>query len=237
MRRHIAKSLQARSKAVRNAIDAYNEVAAIQDPRKPLLAWEEVVEYAFLSDFDLLRDSEGDVQRQPWARLAYRTIMDKYFRLERAREEIKRLNLEIPRFITWIRDEPQFLCEREAALRDTTGKSPQQVVEDLLLAVQVAQYRCQRQRFDGTHMRRFRRLSQMKGFSGSITPGVALEHPEYEHEELHVATEDEEMLQNLGGAGSDDEGDEAHEEEVSDLVYQMTALGIDQVERGGEHII
>ncbi|KAJ7200887.1 hypothetical protein GGX14DRAFT_342548, partial [Mycena pura] len=102
MRRHIAKSLQARSKAVRNAIDAYNEVAAIQDPRKPLLAWEEVVEYAFLSDFDLLRDSKGDVQRQPWTRLAYRTIMDKYFRLERAREEIKRLNLEIPRFITWI---------------------------------------------------------------------------------------------------------------------------------------
>ncbi|KAJ7797083.1 hypothetical protein B0H14DRAFT_2390128 [Mycena olivaceomarginata] len=118
MRKHIAKALQARSKAVKNAIDRYNEAAIVLEPPMPRLTWEQVVEYAFLADFDILRDTRPDVQSKPWTRPAYRLAMDHYFKILRAREEIKRLNIEIRRVVTWIRDENRFFAE--------DGEEPQQ---------------------------------------------------------------------------------------------------------------
>ncbi|KAJ7603085.1 hypothetical protein B0H17DRAFT_1222587 [Mycena rosella] len=54
MHGHIAKVLQAHSGAVKNAIHRYNVAALSLEPPAPQLSWEEVVEYAFLADFDLL---------------------------------------------------------------------------------------------------------------------------------------------------------------------------------------
>jgi hypothetical protein len=96
MRKHIAKALQARSKAVRAAIDRYNEAAGALNPPMPSITWEQVVEYVFLADFDILRDTRAEVQSKPWTRPAYRLAMDHYFKILRAREEIKCLNVEIP---------------------------------------------------------------------------------------------------------------------------------------------
>ncbi|KAJ7747601.1 hypothetical protein B0H14DRAFT_3097002 [Mycena olivaceomarginata] len=103
MRKHIAKALQACSKAVKNAIDRYNDAAAMLEPPMPKLTWEKVVEYAFLADFDILRDTRAETLR--------------------AREEIKRLDIEIQRVVTWIRDKNRFLRRMEAKLRDRTGKT------------------------------------------------------------------------------------------------------------------
>lgn len=61
-----------------------------------------VVEYAFLADFDLLRESHQDICDCPWSKPAFRVMIDKFFKLERAREEIQRLNIEIWRVITYI---------------------------------------------------------------------------------------------------------------------------------------
>jgi hypothetical protein len=57
--------------------------------------------------------------------------MDSYFKILRAREEIKRLNIEIKRVVTWIEDEDWFLRKMEEKLKETNS----------LLAVQVSQYR------------------------------------------------------------------------------------------------
>ncbi|KAJ7151899.1 hypothetical protein C8R43DRAFT_1087929 [Mycena crocata] len=165
MRKHIAKALQARSKAVRNAIDRYNTAAIMLDPPMPLLSWDQVVEYAFLADFDILRDTRAEVQARPWTRPAYRLAMDRYFKILRAREEIKRLNVEIPRVITWIRDEDHFLRRREAEMRETAGKTEEKVLLDIQMAVQVQLYR---ERFNERHMQRFWKL-------GSLRPGMSVE--------------------------------------------------------------
>ncbi|KAJ7840286.1 hypothetical protein B0H14DRAFT_2587516 [Mycena olivaceomarginata] len=175
LRRHIAKALQARSKAVRNAIDRYNAAAIALDPPLASLTWEQVVEYTFLADFDILRDTRAEVQSRPWTRPAYRLAMDTYFKIERAREELVRLNIEIRRTMTWIRDEGHFLRGRELSLRSTEGKTPEQAEEDLLLAVQMKLYREQRGQFDDDHRDNFRRLAKLKGFTGSISPGIAVE--------------------------------------------------------------
>jgi uncharacterized protein Smg (DUF494 family) len=62
-----------------------------------------------------------------WAKPASRKIMDQYFKMQCAREEIQRLNMEVRRFATYIRDEEAVLLERETVL----------VISDPLLAVQL----------------------------------------------------------------------------------------------------
>lgn len=88
--------------------------------------------------------------------------MDRFFKLERAREEIERLNVKIPRVITYMRDEEQYLRrkEQEASAVDTR------------LAYQIRLHRLQRERFNTEHRRRFRELTDLPGFTGSIAPGT-----------------------------------------------------------------
>ncbi|KAJ7687992.1 hypothetical protein B0H14DRAFT_3101286 [Mycena olivaceomarginata] len=171
MRKHIAKALQARSKAVKSAIDRYNDAAIVLDPPMPRLTWEQVVEYAFLADFDILRDTRADVQSKPWTRPAYRLAMDRYFKTLRAREEIKRLNIEIRRVITWIRDENRFLRRMERNLRSAEGKTEEELEADTQMAVQVRLYRERRGRYDAGHLERFTKLAQTPGFTGSLRCG------------------------------------------------------------------
>ncbi|KAF7341857.1 hypothetical protein MSAN_02041200 [Mycena sanguinolenta] len=117
LRKHIAKALQARSKGVRTALDRYNDAAAALSPPRTQLTWEQIVEYAFLADFDLLREGRQDIRSEPWAQPAGRLAMDQHFKLLRADEEIARLNLEIPRFVTYMMDEERFLVYHEKRLR------------------------------------------------------------------------------------------------------------------------
>ncbi|KAJ7336990.1 hypothetical protein DFH08DRAFT_915958 [Mycena albidolilacea] len=209
LRRHITKALQARSKAVRNAIDRYNTAAIALDPPMASLTWEQVVDYTFLADFDILRDTRAEVQ----------LAMDTYFKIERAREEIIRLNIEIRRMMTWMRDEGHFLQE---------GKTPEQAEEDLLPAIQMKLYRQQRGRFDDDHRNNFRRLTKMKGFTGSISPGRAVENlgdiGDVDEMEDSNTEEEEELTR---PDNSDDEGIEAHEETLSGLLYQVSMVSID----------
>ncbi|KAF8190249.1 hypothetical protein K438DRAFT_1907156 [Mycena galopus ATCC 62051] len=100
LRSHIAKALQARSKGIQNAIDRYNEVALAMAPPMPTLSWDEVVNYGFLAEFDILRDTRDSIWSRPWTCRNYCLEMDSYFKILRAREEIKRLNIEIRRVIS-----------------------------------------------------------------------------------------------------------------------------------------
>ncbi|KAJ7509411.1 hypothetical protein B0H11DRAFT_1632096, partial [Mycena galericulata] len=100
LRKQIAKALQARSKPVETAITTYNAAAEAMSPAKPTLDWEQVVEFAFLADFDLLREAREDIRDETWALPAGRVAMDAHYKLLRADEGIGRLDVEIPRFVT-----------------------------------------------------------------------------------------------------------------------------------------
>ncbi|KAJ7309165.1 hypothetical protein DFH08DRAFT_823593 [Mycena albidolilacea] len=243
MRKHIAKALQARSKAVRNAIDRYNSAASLLNPPMPHLTWEQVVEYAFLADFDILRDTRAEIQSRPWTRPAYRLAMDRYFKILRAREEIHRLNVEIPRVVTWIRDEDRVLRKKEAELSSTEGKSEEEADADRGMAVQVRLYRERRGRFDDTHMQRFWALAKTPGFTGSRGTGGGTgaaagscaackwwgSESDGSDEEtaivVDVSAGDE--GEEEGWVEEEDEGDDAMEEAVSDLLYTISMVAVD----------
>ncbi|KIO07397.1 hypothetical protein M404DRAFT_23899 [Pisolithus tinctorius Marx 270] len=120
MRKHIAKVLQVCSSAIRIALEQYNTAACAMDPPHRILKWDEVVEYAFITEFDLLRDARQDVSQRPWATPAGRSAMDHYFKLLHAREEIKHLEVEACRLLMYLRDEERFLDESEQQARFTS---------------------------------------------------------------------------------------------------------------------
>ncbi|KAF7346242.1 hypothetical protein MSAN_01851200 [Mycena sanguinolenta] len=119
LRKHIAKALQTRSKAIRNALARYNSAAAALSPPRRQLTWAEVIDYTFLSEWDLLRDPDANAKIRPWASPAARLVLDTYFKIERAQEEIDRLNVEIRRLVTYIRDEKEYLDHKAREIEKT----------------------------------------------------------------------------------------------------------------------
>lgn len=72
---------------MKTAITTYNAIAESLTLLKLTLDWEKVVEYAFMADFDLLRQGRADIRGEPWTQLAGRKAMDQHFKLLRADEE------------------------------------------------------------------------------------------------------------------------------------------------------
>ncbi|KAG1868650.1 hypothetical protein F4604DRAFT_1881541 [Suillus subluteus] len=163
LRKHIAKALQTRLVAIRSALSTYNAVASVMSPPHKTLKWEEVVDYAFLADFDLLRDTHTDISQSLWSSPAARSAMDLHFKMCRAREEISRLNIEVCRLVTYIRDEDNYLRLSEEQLKNTNPG----------LTHQISIVRNIRGRFNSHHLKRLQDISQLSGFSGTLAPGVS----------------------------------------------------------------
>jgi hypothetical protein len=153
--------LKSRSAAIRTALTKYNEAAADLFPPRSPLSWEEIVEYAFLADFDLLRDTREDIRQRPWATPAARLAMDSYFKLLRAEEEILRLNVEVRRFATFIRDENQYLHTME-----------QQNHSQQTLAFQIRMKRMEMGRYDALHMKIINQITKLAGYTGGELYGT-----------------------------------------------------------------
>lgn len=165
LRKHISKALQARSQAVRTALDRYNTAAEAMSPPRRTLQWQDIVKYAFPADFDLLRDSRNDIQSHQWATPAGRLAMDLFFKIERAHEEIARLNVEIRRVLTYIIDEDNFLLTAQAVVQRTNP----------LLAHQIGLCRMEEGRFKDQHLRQLNSIALLPGFTGCLEPGKSLE--------------------------------------------------------------
>ncbi|KAJ7027031.1 hypothetical protein C8F04DRAFT_1295641 [Mycena alexandri] len=208
LRKHIAKALQARSQAIKNALKTYNSAASSIAPPGRTLSWSEVVEYAFLADFDLLRDPEK---------------VGEYFRIERAREEIIRCNVEIRRLVTYIRDERAFLVSVEADLQVTNPG----------LAWCVRRYRLERERYNDIHMKRLSAFAKKAGasFTGTLEPGVRVQKPTTEQisweslremEALSVEDEEREI--------DDDVGERAEGEQLAEELHTVYMVAGDSGE-------
>ncbi|KAG2357549.1 hypothetical protein BDR07DRAFT_1453047 [Suillus spraguei] len=163
LRKHIAKALQTCSVTIKTALNTYNTIAEAMHPPHQMLKWEEVVEYAFLTDFDLLCDTCADISKWPWSSAAARSAMDMYFKMCRAWEEIQCLNVEVWHLVTYIRDEDKYLRTCENQLKVTSPA----------IAHQIAIHRNTQGRFNSRHLRQLHEISKLPGFNGTIVPGVS----------------------------------------------------------------
>lgn len=131
------------------------------EPPRPCLSWQEVVEMASLAEFDLLRDSRSDIRQEAWAKPKNREAMNLLFDIKRAHEEIERLNVEIPRLLTYMYDEH---VDYHLAVSRLMFIDPA-LAHELSLRWTVS---------DHSHAviaSRLRQTARLPGFSGSVTSG------------------------------------------------------------------
>lgn len=213
--KHIGKALQTCSAAIRGALTQYNTAAKALGCRT--LQFDEVVEYAFLADFDLLRDTRQDISTRPWASPTARLAINTYFKLCQAEEEVIRLNVEIRRVVTYLVDEDRYLRACEALYED----------EDPMLAYQISRYRNIRSRFTPLHLRSLEKISHLSGFSGTLAPGVSVSRGLGDSAGVPQRVHMEAALFSLpvdADDGEEDVDDDADEDQTATLEEECEAL-------------
>ncbi|KAG1769048.1 hypothetical protein EV702DRAFT_979077, partial [Suillus placidus] len=141
-----------------SALDKYNKLAVSQNSRQPMLQYSEVMSYAALGKFKILKCSRHDILAKPWSNGTHREMANKYFKIIHAWEEITRLNVEIQRLQAWV-DKEDSDVERMATELDST---------DMLLAAELQLlFNCQC-RINDVHRSHLACIYNLPGFTGSI---------------------------------------------------------------------
>ena len=159
-RKKISAGLKKRSRAVNTVLNEYNKQAKCLG--HPVLDFQQVVEYSFLSDFELLRHTHNDITQRPWANPLIRRAMISWMKMERAKEEINRLDVEARRLKTYIQDSSVAqLC----AIQHLHQTNP-------ALATELQQRHDTQSSTDTLLLQYLHKMESLPGFSGWRTPGV-----------------------------------------------------------------
>jgi hypothetical protein len=162
MRVHINKGLKACCKAIQNALKKYNTLAT--QLHRPILDWKSISTYGSLAEFSLLRECREDIRVQPWAQAANRQAGVHSLKLTRAYEERERLNTEVRRVATSIRDE-ELDFEEHIARVETT---------DMLLATELRDIRDRRVRVNRQHKVRIAEIYKLSCYNGTASLGTRI---------------------------------------------------------------
>ncbi|KAG1876937.1 hypothetical protein C8R48DRAFT_745440 [Suillus tomentosus] len=161
LRTQISKALKSRANAIRNALTQYNKYGALLSPPRPPLQWDQIVEYSFLAEFDLLWETDGEIQSKSWANPSYRHASTQYFEHQRANEEIHRLNVELRRLLTKMQDDA---IDYPHAITQLQSSDPP-------LAAKLQRRWTQLQFVNARHIWRIQQIMQLPGYSGPKNPG------------------------------------------------------------------
>lgn len=161
LREKISKALKSRADAIHRALNEYNAAAATLIPPRNQLVWAEVIRTTTLAEFDLLRDTRTDIRQLPWAQPERREAGLLYFGIKRALEEIRRLNVEITRIITFSIDEH---VDFYRAIRANYLTRPH-------VSWELSEQWVYKSRIYGSITERIVKTSRLPGFSGSLFPG------------------------------------------------------------------
>jgi hypothetical protein len=129
--------------------------------------YSEVVNYCTFSEFEILKHSDHDVLSKDWATLANRQAANKYFKIERAEEEIHRCNIEVARVQAWV-DEEDMVMSRAVAVHE--GSDPAFAAYLNVLQIQ--------RRHVNDHLRtRLGQIYKLPGYNGPLPPVAASSTP------------------------------------------------------------
>jgi hypothetical protein len=131
---------------------------------------------ATVADFDLLQNTRCDIRTLPWADQERREAMNLHFRVKRAKEEIHRLDIEIPRLVTFMLDDDYAYA---MAINRCKHSSPD-------MAFHLAEERQYRNKINFAISRRLVQTSRLPGFSGTLVPGTRIGGQPYDGHQLPV---------------------------------------------------
>ncbi|KAG1798652.1 uncharacterized protein HD556DRAFT_1430888 [Suillus plorans] len=162
LRTQISKALKTRATAIRHAVGRYNKYAAQLEPPRPALSWDQIAEFTFAGEFDLLCETDEQVHAKRWADPTNRQAATKYFDLQRSREEITRCNVEIVRLLTKMRDDE---LDHTAAIVALETHDPS-------LAAEVQRRWDCLSSINAGHKSHIRQIQMLPGYSGKFGPGI-----------------------------------------------------------------
>ncbi|KAG1853525.1 hypothetical protein F4604DRAFT_1686334 [Suillus subluteus] len=154
---HISNAISRRSAAIRRALEKYNQLAIVQTPPQEVIEYSEVASYAWLGEFDLLKHSRHCILEKPWTSKGNREVANNFFKIQRAREEIQRLNVEVARLSAWV--------DHEDAHLKSTFKSL--VESDPTLLHEISCMYEERRRVNDVHRKRIQAIRDLPGYCGS----------------------------------------------------------------------
>ncbi|KAG9120276.1 hypothetical protein FRC07_004303 [Ceratobasidium sp. 392] len=207
LRELIEKSLSTRSKALKSAVTRYNTLARNFNPPRKEVSTSEVMDMTKYSDFKLLREHRQDILVQKWTLPEVREATTHALRVDRAREELARVQVEARRLQTWARDDLYHMAE---TLKKLGSEQP-------LLAEVLRPQIAYHTRINEVTLSYVRRIEQSHYFSGK--PGCGTRPPDADWTGF---TPMQPILDNGGDmdidAGpSDDESDGDIETELANL--------------------
>lgn len=152
--------MKARCKAIQTALKKYNTAASAI--KRPPLDWKGISTYGSIAEFSLLRECREDIRSQPWALAANRQAGIHSLKLTNAHVERKRLNYEVRRLATSMRDEELELAHHITRL---TGINPP-------LAIVITDIRDRRIQVNNQHRRCIAAIHSLPHFNGRKDLGV-----------------------------------------------------------------
>ncbi|KAG1723398.1 hypothetical protein EDB19DRAFT_1898083 [Suillus lakei] len=162
LRTQISTALKSRATAIRIALTHYNKYASQLNPPHPPLQWEQIVDYSFLAEFDLLRETGTEIQTKRWANPSYRHASTQHLAHQRAKEEIRRLNVEVGQLCTKIRDDALDYLRAIAQLE----------LDNPPLAAHLQRQWQWLRSANGRHLWCIDQILRLPGYSGPMSPGT-----------------------------------------------------------------
>ncbi|KAG1724721.1 hypothetical protein EDB19DRAFT_1644392 [Suillus lakei] len=156
LHQHISSAISRRSAAIQTALKKYNQLAIIQTPPQEVLDFSKVASYAWLSEFDLLKHSRHHILEKPWVSKGNREVANNFFKIQRAHEEVQRLNVEVTWLSAWVDHEDVHLKSTFESLAES----------DPVLSREISHMYEERKRVNDVHRRRIHALYELSGYSG-----------------------------------------------------------------------
>jgi hypothetical protein len=185
------------------------------EPPAPHLEWNDIVNYGFISEFELLKHAYSqhpEILSKPWTVPGNREVAAKYFKILRAQEEIVRLNVEVRRLRT-------AMLDGDARFRSCISRLQ---ISDPDLSAEMEEIRQDRLRVDSVHQVRLDCIESLVGFSGQRGRGFHVNLDMDMYPDLAPIAEAEEMTRIQGeDNGNAEDDDIAADDELNDTMIQL----------------
>ena len=167
------------------------------------------MQYSFLEEFSLLRNTRHDVSKAPWADPVVRETIKRFFRVRHAHEEIQQCNIEIRHFFTSIYDETRQHSDTLEAL--IGQKSP--------IFGAVNEYSTRRRRVNAQLLGQIQQVFDLDGFTGDRTLG---------HRKGSQVTQEDGELCRYDNVDDDDaeseDADDIENDQINSILDFVTSL-------------
>ncbi|KAG2069873.1 hypothetical protein BDR04DRAFT_987391, partial [Suillus decipiens] len=144
------------------ALEKYNRLTPLQNPPCPVLDYSEIVGYASLGEFSVLKHSRHNILTKPWTVSANREMAAKYFKLVRSHEEIVQLNVEIKYLQSWVEHEDRTILE---AIDSLLADDP-----DSSLIAELKTLYAKRHHINNNHCKRLQQIDVLDRYTGEHLP-------------------------------------------------------------------